>query len=84
MTKVRYADLIMSSQRIGKTKESNSCILRDDLSGYCRHPLIDENTLKCNYALTEIKVPRDCLLRKKSLTIKLTHRKLNKEITDLK
>jgi len=78
-----YEDLIVSSQRgIERTKENDSCILRNDLSRYCAHPLIDEGTLRCDYGLTDIKVPRDCPLRKKSLTIKLNHRELDKEIID--
>ncbi|MBR9705777.1 hypothetical protein GOV14_01960 [Candidatus Pacearchaeota archaeon] len=84
MTARGYKHIIRYSQRQGKSTPSaqthiERCALRNEFSGYCAHPLIDQETLECKYALSEIKVPRSCPLKKKSLTIKLGAKKVEEQ-----
>lgn len=47
------------------------CKLRNDYTGFCNHPQVHTDSIKCDYSLTEIIVPKDCPLKKSDIIIKL-------------
>ncbi|MGD9276620.1 MAG: hypothetical protein PVJ67_05590 [Candidatus Pacearchaeota archaeon] len=48
----------------------DSCLF-SDYENFCSHPNIEKRKLICKYGLTEINVPENCPLRKKSLITKI-------------
>jgi len=55
-------------------KSKNQCPLTQlgESKYYCSHPGVRKKFIACNYGVREKVVPKDCPLRKDSLTIKIS------------